>query len=1245
MTSNGPSGGQSLQYLSKQAVEIWDSLWKNNLWKRILKNVFCTTTLVAIALIHVDAYGRHTPIRGDSHLLGRAGYLGAITTVFGHPGRRFGQMTEALILAVSGAAVGVAWSTFGLYLGSLVIHENPEAGFAIRAIFYAITALAHGFLRSKYPRLFLFALLLIIASTSTLLSTSKGVTAIGVTQILYPILIAVGIILVINICIFPEFSASFLGKTTIETLSETSKALQHAGHYFIAQNQQDLVVNFAEEQTLDDGSASDSAQINKPKHSRVLSVVSRLFSKTRHRVQGKASLHYKESKSATANHVKSNNEILNVQSLTAAKGKIRNKQKGCKAAQQECNFELAWGVLPPGQMKPISSQIMKHLVGSTIAVINACESKFALVGEKLDSTESTGDEELEKQPSSKLVNTSLEEQETNNTNEENGQALEVTAENQFVKDLGTLKPKREIESADPSLLRFLITAISKPYLDLSKVLDEKITIVSTCTAYCYNVPELPTGLACPKSITVGEIDKHIENLQIAMLQFDNSCASALEGANALGGLRDREPDIMPREEIFLISSFMLNFRQAGSHIEDMLKHGRDLVSQFNNRHGRPRFYLPRIKWSKWLFSGEEDEALPNSGRQSTRRGEKEVRKTKSRTEDTTTDIEPLIGRDRDLERNAGLKTKRKQATSSAIKEKGSSTAFRSTMMSTLSRIRGRLADALEWAQDSEDLLYAFKLAFGIMLVTWPGFVASWNQWYSLNRGLWAALQLVFVLEVSIGTSITTAILRSIGTTLGCLWGWALVEARGGNKIVCTIMICIGIIPYVYVQVGTKYPKGGMVGIISVCIVALSDELHTVPGTNKENFLRRWLAFLIGAAVAVLVEIFIVPVKARDRLVEAIAASLTHISEMEQCIAIGIDEGKKIDIVAAGTLKRFEKATGKANSSLGAAETICLALIYNEMIFVLHEIVDRMENMIYLRFKYGSGPLEEYNTQLYQYRRNVAGAITLTLSSIQFALLTKLPLPQFLPSARLAHLRMINRVREVVLESIRSRPDPDSVTTHPTSPQPLSTLEHPPNPPQLPTYPDPNSTPSPAPGESKKDKEEAKTANLLRQSAVRRKYLSWNASSAAQAEIIEFLEELVELAKLVVGAMEFRGGLLSRDLLSVKHHAGPRGGRGDGDPLARVSSKKGEAGEVFSPGSLGIGGDGADTEDKGKEKAGGEGTGQLGNTATKSSDPVRQRRQGRVTSGASRGSVGEGEVPNALRRIQTRKMEAGLHRSR
>jgi len=227
---------------------------------------------------------------------------------------------------------------------------------------------------------------------------------------------------------------------------------------------------------------------------------------------------------------------------------------------------------------------------------------------------------------------------------------------------------------------------------------------------------------------------------------------------------------------------------------------------------------------------------------------------------------------------------------------------------------------------------------------------------------------------------------------------------------------------------------------------------------------------------------------------------------------------------------------------------------------------------------GSGPLEDLNAEIYPYRRNVAGSITLTLFAIHAALTTKLPLPQYLPSARLAHLRMINRVREVMLQQVSSGQDDQDVI-----------------------------------------------AQLARQRAVRRKYMSWNAASAAQAEVIEFLEELCDLTKLLVGANEFRSGLLIRPTLSYSVSTGAK----------KSAGNMGNAGAEIRDG---FGNEPADTAGVAKRSRG------ATTLSTSDSSVVglgfMRRRRG--TAGSSRS--GE-DVPASLRRIQSRKIGAGVRRQR
>ena len=809
-----------------RAAEIWEDLGKNNLWKRILKNVTATTLLVSISLIP-----------GSRTSIGKAAYLGAIITVFGHPGRRFGQMAEALILVLSGTLLGVAWSALGIYLGSLVIKENPPAAYAIRAIFLAVVVLFHGYLRSKTPRLFIFVLLMLIVSVVSLTSTAKVVAPQSVTNILYPILIAAGCITLVNICIFPEFSSRYLGQMTLDTLNDTTKALRDAGTYFVESKRvvdqggaknADAAMTGPTENAIDEEHGGPSKKVTDlpkaPRHIKAKNMLQRLFA-------GKSK--------GTAQNASGKPAKMSLTDLTNMKVKIRKKLSDCKAAQQECNFELAVSVLPPRNMKPISVQAMKRLVANTIAVISACESKFALLGSDDDGQASNpettksgpGNLEESRTPAvSALVGatSNLLTPELPLPHEDPKHGKLSTIIEQDKAELDMIKPKREIEFGDARLLRFLLARVAKPYKDLHLVVARTVEVVSACVAYAYGVPTLPSGARVPKGILLEELDMQMDIFQKALLQFDADAAFALEGAATLQELEGKEPDIMPREEVFLMASFLLNVRQAASHIESMLRHSRELVERRQQRNGRRRIYAPRIKWSNWLYTGgEEDEALPNSGRKGNRQGASDEREDDEDDIESLNSKKALLVHQGDLERNT-LTPEADEEAKKVEKESRAQDSECQKIPYSL-RLRGQAADALEWIQHSEDLLYAMKLGVAVFLVLWPAFVASWNSWYSLNRGLWAALQLILITEVSIGTSVRTFVLRGIGTTAGCLWGWAAVEARGSNPIVCAAMIFVALFPCAYVQLGTKYPKAGMVCIVSICVVALSSELDTVPG--------------------------------------------------------------------------------------------------------------------------------------------------------------------------------------------------------------------------------------------------------------------------------------------------------------------------------------------------------------------------------------------------------------------------------
>ena len=168
----------------------------------------------------------------------------------------------------------------------------------------------------------------------------------------------------------------------------------------------------------------------------------------------------------------------------------------------------------------------------------------------------------------------------------------------------------------------------------------------------------------------------------------------------------------------------------------MLTHARELVSKRERRHDRRRLYAPRIHWASWLQTGgEEEEALPNSGRKANRQG------TSGEHPEDDADTDLLIPQssiersrtgDRDLENYVPV-TRKPTEISQPPKARSKEEALGDRQPFSL-KLRGHLADSIEWIQASEDLVYAFKLSVATFLVTWPAFVASWNTWFSVYRG-------------------------------------------------------------------------------------------------------------------------------------------------------------------------------------------------------------------------------------------------------------------------------------------------------------------------------------------------------------------------------------------------------------------------------------------------------------------------------------------------------------------------------
>ncbi|KAI0206297.1 hypothetical protein F4808DRAFT_114154 [Astrocystis sublimbata] len=994
-----------------QACRRWvghlaTNLRKPSVWQPLVKNVLSTTITIIIGTTPaiVKIYGTST-------------YLGAMASVFGQPGQRFGKMAETVSLITFGTLLGLAWSNLGLYLSGLVFDHNINAAWAVRAIFFVLAVIFHGLLRSLAPRLFQLVLFFMLVNLSIITSPTRAVTLSALKTVIYPVFTAVGVVILVNVAIFPQPSSRFLGTSTIETLSEAVDSFQAAGDWFLTK--------------AEDGGGEETS----PKSMRT-----------------------------------------KLAALSNKKVKLRARLSSCKAAQAECNFELVLSVLPPRMLKPISVPMMSRLIQVTTSLINACESKFALAAYNMQECVSNGPEK-QKKADLELHSRS------------NGGTIE------HQRNIALIKPIREIESGDIDVLDHILSVVRHPARAMQDQIQDAMHLIISSLAYCYDVSQLPGGSPKPDGIFLEEMDIRIDIFTKALNKFDIDSATALDGAAIEPDDSASMSDITM--ETHLVSSFLISISQASRQILEMLKHSRKLVEKKQAKNGHRTLYWPHISWKKWLISGGEQDGnvLPESARKEARTGRGSIEDSKDEDDDDTDTLVPPTNQ---------------QTTGNGLTETLPSRERPQRNGPRALWLRGVAADTVEFLQNSDDLAFALKMAVAALLVTWPAFVPFFNSWYSSVRGTWATLQLILVFEVSIGTTFLGFFLRALGTTLGCSIGLIAWEAGQGNRIVLVVILAIGLLPGSYVHLATPYVKAGIISMVSLSVVGLATVVRVNDDAPWQTYLKRLICFLVGGTVALIVETSLYPVRARDRLVESLVSSIAQISIMESSVAVGIDSPNAVDTKTQALNANFKRAKQKAEQALDAARTFlpfCLteprikgnfrgqALVYGEMIHVLFQIIERMDNMLHIRKLFGSGVLEELHEEILPYRRNVAGCVTLTLFSVQEALTTRLPLPQYVPSSRVAQLRTVARVRELLHARAQSSPAETDIKPH------TVTTSH-----QEPSIAAKDMTP---------------------ESRTRHAFLAWKASSAGMMEIIEYLEELVDLAKLLVGVNAFRSGLLKR----------------------------------------------------------------------------------------------------------------------
>ncbi|AAS54033.1 AFR661Wp [Eremothecium gossypii ATCC 10895] len=792
--------------------------------------------------------------------------------------------------------------------------------------------------------------------------------------------------------------------------------------------------------------------------------------------------------------------------LLTLKNEIEIKINNCALVLEECTYEISYSYLSPSQLNGLI-MTLKSLQRYLSGVTNACQMEFLLLGKAQRDSDSAVEQAMSK----------------------------------------------EISHADAEKLLHILRRLKFPIFELHKTLNTCFYMLKILLADAYDVdfsrvrvpsifkeqddvvPVYRQKTDLPKDY---EFQSTLRKLQDAVSSFDTEFRKEL--ANIDHDL------LTPSDEMFLLSSFLMNFKESTSLLMSLV-HEVEQIHKVRKDRERKGWLRGKSLWCPALESMDSFKRWFQRSHQSTTENDA-LRGTLDPGSDThgeTVAARPNID-DLVLRKQQSNETYGSPEWESLPTASNSNTSDRQNIrhLSLQGKTLNIITDALcRWLRIitvtinctfrdyRNNFRFAFQVTIALTLASFPMYIPATREWYMKIRGTWVGFVCILCLEPNVGATYFVFLLRAVGVILGAFWAYVSYQAgmNQSNPYLEVFITIFGTAPGFYYLLGSPHIKAAIIQIISIYAVLLATIIpSSIGGSIGENVWKRILAVGYGGGIALLVQSTAFPITARDQLNEELAFVVGCLAEIEVLYAGELDAPHKITISKA-TLDRISFLSSNAKSAINRAsayKTIArreprlkgsykeIEKVFTQMIFVLRQIIERMDNIEFLRKQYGFGIVEELNHAVYPYRRHVAAALGNQLRSIQEALINKRPLPQYLPSARIAQKRLLNKVRDTLYMNYRR--GYDFLSSRSTAV---------------------------ADGNDNGFEQNDDEGILLRVKrprtkltpseidGLRERYLSWNATGAGFAEVIEYTEELIQLTIFLVGVNEFKYGFLSRPLYS------------------------------------------------------------------------------------------------------------------
>lgn len=538
---------------------------------------------------------------------------------------------------------------------------------------------------------------------------------------------------------------------------------------------------------------------------------------------------------------------ISLSKLLKMKTEISDKVGNCLLVLDECIYEISYSYLSPTQLKPIID-LLKPLNLYINGLINACQLDFILLGRQ--------------------------------QNREG--------------DIMDVRTDKEIAYADAKKLIKILKRLKAPVYGLHKSLSESIYITKIILSYAYDVDfsrvnfndmfphsDLPKFKSKKEFPNDYDVESHITGLTEALVEFD--LAFREEMINL-------EIDLLnPDDEMFLLSSFLMNFKESANSVITILNNAKDIYASRKKRESKGWLrgksfwfiFLSNYQSFKIWFKGSRSRANFIT--------ENESLKGALNDDNIGGPSEMVVRRPSQEENQILSQTMKPHSDSSEdnelpISTRDSSTSSKKVHKEPTYYLTKLLLSMDKFCRDSKaHFRFGFQVTIALMLASFPMFIPKTRHWYIEYRGTWIGFVCILCLEPSVGGTFWVFFLRAVGVIAGAAWGYLSYVAgvHQTNPYLETVITIFGAVPGFYFLLGTPYVKAAIIQIISIYIVLLAATLPSpIKSSILTSFAKRCLAVGYGGGIALIVQVLFFPIKARDQLNEEIAFVCGCITEME-----------------------------------------------------------------------------------------------------------------------------------------------------------------------------------------------------------------------------------------------------------------------------------------------------------------------------------------------------------------------------